>query len=150
MFSQPTAAAGQDCLPYYYYFSHILKGGSMKKRKNEQGFTLVEVIVVAVIVAVLAAVAIPLYNGYIRDSRTNVCQNNAATIASSFTAKIAQNGNFATTAATLSGNNITIASEVTGGPNSTIVLPKGYTFSATATAVTVNGPGNSTASVNYQ
>jgi type IV pilus assembly protein PilA len=56
------------------------------KRKNEQGFTLVEVIVVAVIVAVLAAVAIPLYNGYIRDSRTNVCQNTAGECAAALSA----------------------------------------------------------------
>jgi|WetSurMetagenome_2_1015567.scaffolds.fasta_scaffold77743_2 prepilin-type N-terminal cleavage/methylation domain-containing protein len=120
------------------------------KRKNEQGFTLVEVIVVAVIVAVLAAVAIPLYNGYIRDSRTNVCQNNAATIASTFTAKIAQNAAYAATAAASSGTQVSVPSEVVGGPTSNIILPTGYTFSATATAVTVDGPGNSSASVNYQ
>ncbi|MBN1128211.1 MAG: prepilin-type N-terminal cleavage/methylation domain-containing protein [Chitinispirillaceae bacterium] len=51
----------------------------MKVRK-EKGFTLVEVIVVAVIVAVLAAVAIPLYMGYIKDSRINVGNNVAGSI----------------------------------------------------------------------
>jgi prepilin-type N-terminal cleavage/methylation domain-containing protein len=148
MFSQPTAAAGQDCLPYYYYFSHILKGGSMKKRKNEQGFTLVEVIVVAVIVAVLAAVAIPLYNGYIRDSRTNVCQNNAATIASAITAKMAQNANWSVPANSTSS--LTITAETNGADPTTITLPKDYSFTANAGVVTVSGPGNSSATVNYQ
>ena len=33
------------------------------------GFSLVEVIVVAAIVAILAAVAIPLYSGFLHDSR---------------------------------------------------------------------------------
>jgi type IV pilus assembly protein PilE len=120
------------------------------KRKNEQGFTLVEVIVVAVIVAVLAAVAIPLYNGYIRDSRTNVCQNNAATIASTFTAKIAQNAAYATTAAAASGTSVSVPSETAGGPTSNITLPTGYNFSVANGTVTVSGPGNSSASVKYQ
>ena len=117
------------------------------KRKNEQGFTLVEVIVVAVIVAVLAAVAIPLYNGYIRDSRTNVCQNNAATIASSFTAKLAQNANFSVPA---SGTSLTINAETPGAEPTTITLPTGYSFAASGGVVTVNGPGGSSATCNYE
>jgi type IV pilus assembly protein PilE len=136
-----------DC---HFIFLNLFHGRFLMKRKNEQGFTLVEVIVVAVIVAVLAAVAIPLYNGYIRDSRTNVCENNAATIASTFTAKIAQNANYAATAAAASGSTLVVPSEVAGGPSSNIILPTGYTFTTTATAVTVNGPGGSFASVNYQ
>lgn len=51
------------------------------KVNNKKGFTLVEVIVVAVIVAVLAAVAIPLYRGYLLSSRTNVCTNVAGSMA---------------------------------------------------------------------
>jgi len=49
---------------------------------NNKGFTLVEVIVVAVIVLILAAVAIPLYNGYINDSRLASVENVAGTVAS--------------------------------------------------------------------
>lgn len=52
------------------------------KRKNQKGFTLVEVIVVAVIVAVLAAVAIPLYIGYINDSNRQAAQNAAGSLLS--------------------------------------------------------------------
>ena len=52
------------------------------KRKNQKGFTLVEVIVVAVIVAVLAAVAIPLYIGYINDSNRQAAQNGAGSLLS--------------------------------------------------------------------
>jgi len=59
-----------------------------KLLKNNKGFTLVEVIVVAVIVLVLAAVAIPLYNGYIQDSRRNTASNIAGTLASGFGACI--------------------------------------------------------------
>ncbi|MBF0431188.1 MAG: prepilin-type N-terminal cleavage/methylation domain-containing protein [Fibrobacteria bacterium] len=53
-----------------------------KKLKGQQGFTLVEVIVVAVIVAVLAAVAVPIYLEYIEDARVNQSDNVAGSVAS--------------------------------------------------------------------
>ena len=46
-----------------------------------KGFTLIEVLVVAVIVAILAAVAIPAYNGYIKSSKEKVAKNTAGTVA---------------------------------------------------------------------
>ena len=48
---------------------------------KQKGFTLVEVIVVSVIVAVLAAVAIPLYSAYITKTRQNAVDNTAASLA---------------------------------------------------------------------
>ncbi|MCL2688678.1 MAG: prepilin-type N-terminal cleavage/methylation domain-containing protein [Chitinispirillia bacterium] len=52
-----------------------------KKRDTRQGFTLVEVIVVAVIVLILSAVAIPMYNGYVRGARQDTVNNLAETAA---------------------------------------------------------------------
>lgn len=53
----------------------------LKLLRKNKGFTLVEVIVVAVIVAVLALVAIQLYQGYVKDARTNTAENLAASAA---------------------------------------------------------------------
>ena len=49
--------------------------------KMSDGFTLVEVVVVAVIVSILAATAIPLYLNYITTSRNEVASNAAGGIA---------------------------------------------------------------------
>lgn len=54
----------------------------LNQLKNNKGFTLVEVIVVAVIVAVLALVAIQLYQGYVTESRQNTAENLGASAAS--------------------------------------------------------------------
>lgn len=46
----------------------------------QKGFTLIELIVVAVIIGVLAAVAIPAYNNYIIRTSDQVCEHTAGTI----------------------------------------------------------------------
>lgn len=40
-------------------------------KKDAKGFTLIELMVVVIILGVLAAVAIPLYTGYIKNARTS-------------------------------------------------------------------------------
>lgn len=45
-----------------------------------RGFTLVELMIAVAVIAVLAAIAIPIYNGYLQTSREGVLVNNIATI----------------------------------------------------------------------
>jgi type IV pilus assembly protein PilE len=51
------------------------------KSMKQSGYTLIEMMVAVGIIALLAAIAIPLYNGYIETSRIGALVNNIATIA---------------------------------------------------------------------
>ncbi len=101
--------------------------------KNQKGFTLVEVIVVAVIVAVLAAVAIPLYNGYIRDSRINVANNIAGSVASAAGATYQQEPANVPADGDYTG---TITFPGLSTENNVINIPAGYTITMASPAVT--------------
>jgi prepilin-type N-terminal cleavage/methylation domain-containing protein len=83
--------------------------------QNKRGFTLVEVIVVAVIVAVLALVAVMLYMGYIHDARKNVVENVAASAASFINS--AENNGITVNATTFP--------QLTGGQQWTVILQSG-------------------------
>jgi prepilin-type N-terminal cleavage/methylation domain-containing protein len=110
--------------------------------RKEKGFTLVEVIVVAVIVAVLAAVAIPLYMGYIRDSRVNVGNNVGGTLSSACGSTRQQTltipaGTVASPAAPTAPSVITFPSIANNAsdPN-TVIVPNSYTAIITNTTAT--------------
>jgi type IV pilus assembly protein PilA len=51
------------------------------RKPNSKGFTLVELLVVILILAILMAVALPLYLGAVSDSQKKTCRANMQTIA---------------------------------------------------------------------
>lgn len=115
------------------------------KKLNNKGFTLVEVIVVAVIVAVLALVAIQLYTGYIEEARRNTAENLAGS-ASNFLQSVVNSGVLETAIANFTGTNTGGTTGLTWSatlPGSNVVS---FTIPPNA-VVTVSG-GVVTASVN--
>lgn len=48
--------------------------------KNKKGFTLVELMIVVVIMAILVAVAVPIFNAVTRNAKIKTCNANARTL----------------------------------------------------------------------
>jgi type IV pilus assembly protein PilA len=52
-----------------------------KRNRNRKGFTLIELLIVILVLAILMAVALPLYLSAVADSQLKTCRSNMQTIA---------------------------------------------------------------------
>lgn len=112
------------------------------KKHLQKGFTLVEVIVVAVIVAALAGVAVPVYLGYVSSSRANAATNAAGAVAS-FLGSCRNSGGtcaFTQGSAPAAPGDILTCAGVPGATNPiTITIPTQITITHAAAANQVTG-----------
>ncbi len=53
-------------------------------KKNQKGFSLIELLVVVVIIAILAAIAVPIYMSYVKKARATEAQSAIAAIRSAY------------------------------------------------------------------
>ena len=90
-----------------------------KARKNNKGFSIVELIVVVLIIAIIAVALAPQVVKYVQKSRDNVALNNAATIKSAVQAAVAEYQGDTTS-------------------NSYTLADSGYTFTVGKTASTIS------------
>lgn len=70
----------------------------MKARINQQGMTLIELMVVVVIVAIIASVAYPSYTRYVQDTRRTLVQGEMLEYAQGMERYFTQNSSYASAA----------------------------------------------------
>ena len=85
---------------------------SMKVKANQQGFTLIELVVVIVILGILAVTAAPKFIDLTGDAKSSVVQAVKASLSSARDlahAKVVVNGNLNASAISIAGENITLS-----------------------------------------
>jgi type IV pilus assembly protein PilE len=108
---------------------------NMKKISLQKGFSLIELMIAVAIIAIIAAVGMPAYNGYITTSREGVLVNNLSTIEVFQEDFRLRNGNFLVAAANLAAITAGIgwAPQDDGGVTYVITDPGGGSYDITAT-----------------
>ncbi|MDD3612546.1 MAG: type II secretion system protein [Clostridia bacterium] len=90
------------------------------KRKNQKGFTLIELIVVIAILGILAAIAIPRLAGFSDKANKSAVVAEARTILTAYSTLVAENP----TLTTLPNKDSTDLTDLTGTIKGTITDPK--------------------------
>jgi type IV pilus assembly protein PilA len=93
-----------------------------KKSVRRKGFTLIELLVVILILAILMAVALPLYLGAVSDSQVKTCRANMQTIA---------NAEAAYKTSSTTHTYTTNLSDLNANLGNTPVCPSGGTYTVT-------------------
>jgi len=124
------------------------------KKQMQQGFTLIELMIVVAIIGILAAVAIPQYQNYIAKSQVTRVMQEAGAIKTAVEACINDGRLTVGDAAGQCDPGATGSNLVTGGSQTTLVLPAGTGVPTIApstpmtTAVVITGTfGNNAAAV---
>ena len=111
-------------------------------RRTGNAFTLIELLVVTLILAVLMAVALPLYISSVNDSRNKVCRANLQTIANAVQAARTKSGatDYSAFLGAVSTTNEPDLSAVPTCPNAgTYSIAKGKTVGGFLVSCTIDG-----------
>ena len=117
----------------------MLQSGQTKQRR-QSGFTLIELMVVIAVLAIITAIALPAYNGYVQTSREAVLINNISTIEVFQEDERLRNGAYLTNAADAAAIEAAIGWENEGDePGTTYAIAPGAGGSYEVTATSPDG-----------
>lgn len=102
--------------------SRMMTRTRLQNRKSRKGFTLIELLIVILVLAILMAVALPLYLAAVSDSQVKTCRANMQTIANAEAAFKTQDSAHLYT---------TVLSDLNANLGATPICPSGGTYSVT-------------------
>jgi type IV pilus assembly protein PilA len=105
--------------------------GWASTRRSRKGFTLIELLIVILVLAILMAVALPLYLAAVSDSQVKTCRSNMQTIANAEAAFKTQDSAHEYT---------TVLSDLDSNLGATPICPSGGTYSV---EIAASGGGTS-------
>ncbi|MCG9556193.1 MULTISPECIES: pilin [Vibrio] len=120
------------------------------KRTNQKGFTLIELMIVVAVIGVLAAIAIPQYQTYVKKGAAGAAYATATALKTNVEDYIAVNGDYPQTSAAVNAtpfslgtvavasNDVTVEVTSGGGRGSKVILSRDATNGAWTCALTVS------------
>jgi type IV pilus assembly protein PilE len=110
-----------------------------RNKKNQAGFTLIELMIVVVVIAILASVAIPSYTGYITDARRQGAVQEMLKIASAQEQFYMDNKAYASTLVALGYDAQPIGTDVNGAIVPATDESAMYNFAISSTTTSTSG-----------
>ena len=97
-------------------------------KKMQKGFTLIELMIVVAIIGILAAIALPAYQDYVKKSEDGACMAEAKGTANKRVIEFAETASVSTTSITGSACNALVASGATPAFTTSAVNGTGSTI----------------------